>query len=321
MSTERTEYARRILKSEADAVLALLDRITDSFSKAVDSILACKGRVVVSGMGKAGIIGQKISATLASTGTPALFLHPAEALHGDLGKVTGVDVVLAISNSGETEELVRLLPSLREIGAKVVSITTSASSSLGKYSDVVLETGNITEACPLGLAPSASTTAALALGDALALVVLQERGFDKESFAFYHPAGELGRQLLQVRDVMRTGSANPIVAEDAPLLVALDAITRARAGAISVVDKHGKLAGIFTDGDLRRHIGCGVDPKTVRTGELMTRSPIAIAPERLATEALRMLRQKKIDELPVVDSEHRPIGMLDVQDLLEVGTT
>lgn len=318
MTADRIDYARRILKSEAEAILALVERLSAEFSKAVDLVMSCKGRIVVSGMGKAGIIGQKIAATLASTGTPALFLHPAEAQHGDLGKVTEDDVVLAISNSGETEELVRLLPSLKKIGARLISITSSAKSTLGRHSDVALETGPIVEPCPLGLAPSASTTAALALGDALALVVLQERGFDKESFAFYHPAGEIGRRLMQVREVMRTGDANPIIREDAPLLSALEAITRARAGAVSVVDKEGRLVGIFTDGDLRRHVGRGVDLKTEKVGKLMTRHPVTIRGDQLATEALRILHRRKIDELPVVDAELRPIGMLDVQDLLDV---
>jgi arabinose-5-phosphate isomerase len=200
----------------------------------------------------------------------------------------------------------------------LISITSSARSTIGRHSEVVLETGPIPEPCPLGLAPSASTTAALALGDALALVVLQERGFDKESFALYHPAGELGRRLMQVRDVMRVGASNPIIGEDAPLQTALEAITCARAGAVSVVNKEGKLAGIFTDGDLRRHVGRGVDLKIVKVGELMTRNPVTIRGDRLASEALGVLHQKKIDELPVVDSESRPIGMLDVQDLLDV---
>jgi arabinose-5-phosphate isomerase len=313
------DKGREILKIEAEAVLSLAERLGPEFDAAVESIVACKGHLVVTGMGKAGLVGQKISATFASTGTPSIFLHPAEAYHGDLGRVLAADVVLAISNSGETEEVGRLLPSIKQIGAKIVAITAAKSSTLGRNADIVIELGRIEEACPLKLAPSATTTAILALGDALALCVLEERGFDKEQFSFYHPGGDLGRKLLKVSDVMRTAERNPIVREETPLTEAIATITRARAGAVTVVDGSGKLSGIFTDGDLRRAMSR--DPKLIisRIGDVMTRKPKTITPDRLASEALKILHEKKIDELPVVNEKGEPVGMLDVQDLLDVG--
>jgi arabinose-5-phosphate isomerase len=313
------DKGREILKIEAAAVLSLAERIGPEFDAAIDALVSCKGHVVVTGMGKAGLVGQKISASFASTGTPSIFLHPAEAYHGDLGRVLAADVVVAISNSGETEEVARLLPPIRQIGARVVSITASKGSTLGRNSDIVLELGRIEEACPLKLAPSATTTAILALGDALALCVMEARGFDKEQFSFYHPGGDLGRKLLKVSDVMRTGERNPIVKEETTLTEAIATITRARAGAVTIVDASGKLSGIFTDGDLRRTMG--KDPKliTSRIVEVMTRRPKSITPDRLASEALKILHEKKIDELPVVNGNGEPVGMLDVQDLLDVG--
>lgn len=314
------DIARAVFRAEADAVLSLAARLDDGFTRAVQLVLECEGRVVVTGMGKAGLIGQKISATFASTGTPSLFVHPAEAHHGDLGRIVGEDVVLALSNSGETEEMNRLLPSLKKIGAPLVAITSSESSVLGRAADAVLSIGDLPEADPLGLAPSSSTAAMLAMGDALVLCVLQRRGFDREQYAFYHPGGELGRRLLRVHDVMRTNERNPIVPEAVCVQDALLAITGARAGAVSVVGAGGRLAGIFTDGDLRRHLQRGGDGLLgAPIGTVMTRGPVTIAPERFATEAVRILKEKKIDELPVVDAEGRPVGMLDVQDLLGVG--
>jgi arabinose-5-phosphate isomerase len=313
------DKAREVLRTEAEAILSLTTRLDGGFQEAISAISAGRGHLVVTGMGKAGLIGQKVSATFASTGTPSIFLHPAEAYHGDLGRVVPEDVVLALSNSGETEELVRLLAPLRQIGARIIAVTSSKDSTLGRNADTVIELGKIEEACPLGLAPSATTTAILALGDALAMCVLETRGFDKEKFAFYHPGGDLGRKLLRVADVMRTGDRNAVVAEDTPLTEAIASITRARAGAVSVHDGSGRLAGIFTDGDLRRTMGR--DPKLLlsKIRDVMTRNPRTIGPERLATEALKILREKKIDELPVVDDRGRPVGMLDVQDLLDVG--
>lgn len=313
------DKAREVLRTEAEAILSLTKRLDGGFEQAIAAIAAGKGHLVVTGMGKAGLIGQKVSATFASTGTPSIFLHPAEAYHGDLGRVVAEDVVLALSNSGETDELVRLLAPLRQIGAKIIAITSSKDSTLGRNADIVVELGRIEEACPLGLAPSATTTAILALGDALALCVLEARGFDKEKFAFYHPGGDLGRRLLRVADVMRTGERNAVVPEDTLIADAIAAITRARAGAVIVTDPAGRLSGIFTDGDLRRTMGR--DPKLIsaRIRDVMTRNPRTIGSDRLASEALKILREKKIDELPVVDAKGAPVGMLDVQDLLDVG--
>lgn len=313
------EKAREVLRTEARAILAVADRLGEDFARAVSLILECRGRLVVTGMGKAGLVGQKISATFASTGTPSLFLHPAEAYHGDLGRVLKEDLVLALSYSGETDEIVRLLPALRQIGARLLAVTSARSSTLGRDADLVLELGRIEEACPLGLAPSATTAVLLALGDALAFCVLEARGFDKEKFALFHPGGELGRRLMKVSDVMRTGERNPVVPEDLPLPEAITRITGARAGAAAVVDAQGRLSGIFTDGDFRRVMGRDPSRISCRIGEVMTRHPVAIAPDRLATEALRILREKKIDEIPVVNGRGEPIGMLDVQDLLDVG--
>ncbi|HEX7901587.1 MAG TPA: KpsF/GutQ family sugar-phosphate isomerase [Planctomycetota bacterium] len=311
--------AREVLRVEAQAILSLVDRLGPDFTSAVAAVAACKGHVVVTGMGKAGLIAQKVSATFASTGTPSIFLHPAEAYHGDLGRVGPDDLVLALSNSGETEEVVQLLPPLRRIGAKIVALTASRQSTLGKNADLVIELGRIEEACPLGLAPSATTTALLALGDALAFCVFEARGFDREKFAFYHPGGDLGRRLLKVSDVMRTGERNAVVRDDTTVTEAVAAITRARAGAVCVVDAAGRLAGIFTDGDLRRAMGRDARLLAGRIADLMTKSPKTIGPDRLAGEAVRILREKKIDELPVVNEKGEPVGMLDVQDLLDVG--
>ena len=314
------DRAREVLKTEAQALLDLAGRLGADFAAAVDAVAACKGHLVVTGMGKAGLIGQKISATFASTGTPSIFLHPAEALHGDLGRVLADDVVLVLSNSGETAEVAALLPALRRIGAKIVALTATRDSTLGRNADAVVELGRIEEACPLGLAPSATTTALLGLGDALAFAVFERRGFDREKFALFHPGGDLGRRLLKVSEVMRNGDRHPIVKEDTPVTEAIAAITKARAGAVSVVGADGKLTGIFTDGDLRRTMGRNPALLTGRIADVMTRSPKTILPDRLAAEALRLLREKKIDELPVVDASGRPVGMLDVQDLLDVGT-
>jgi arabinose-5-phosphate isomerase len=313
------DYAREVLRTESDAIRSLLDKIGDSFKAAAEKIRACEGHVVVSGMGKAGLVGLKISATLASTGTPSHFVHPAEAVHGDLGRIMKKDVLLALSNSGETEELLRLIPKVRELGATVVSLTASAESSLGKASDVVVELGRIEEACPLGLAPSASTTALLALGDALALCVQKARGFNQEDYAFFHPAGELGRKLQRVGDLMRTGDRNPVVRDDTQVGVAIALITKARAGAVSVTAADGRLAGIFTDGDLRRLLSRDPQGQQERIGAVMTKTPTVIGPERLVADALRILREKRIDELPVVDNRGMPVGMLDIQDVLGAG--
>lgn len=315
------QYAREVVAHEARALASLAERLDERFLEAAGRILTCTGRVVVSGMGKAGLIGTKISATLASTGTPSYFLHPAEALHGDLGRVLPEDVTLVLSNSGETDEVVRLVPHLRGIGASVIAVTGRSDSTLARHADVVLDIGTLDEACPLGLAPSTSTTAMLALGDALALTVQRARNFTPEEYARFHPGGSLGRKLLKVEEIMRSGERNPVLEDSRTVKEALLAITRARAGAVCLVDADGRLTGIFTDGDLRRHIAQGAEVGSLVLRDVMTRSPRTIAAGRLATEAARRMREHKIDELPVVDEQGRPIGLVDIQDLLAVGLT
>lgn len=319
-STRCIKRARQVLDIEAKAITDLKKRIGRSFQDALDLIMRSSGRVVVSGMGKAGIIAQKLSATLSSTGTPSLFLHSAEAIHGDLGRVTRDDIIVVLSNSGETDEIKKLLPLLKKIGSKIIAFTGNDKSLLAKYSDVVLDVNVKKEACPLGLAPTASTTVMLALADALAVCLLELKGFKEQDFAFYHPGGSLGKRLLlKVEDIMRTGAANPVVREDKKISDCLVMITRARAGSASVVDKEGRLVGIFTDGDLRRHLESDTDLAAKEVRQAMTKNPVTIAKERLAQEAFQILREKKIDELPVVDSRRRPVGLLDVQDLLKAG--
>ena len=312
--------AKEVLEIEAQAIKLLKTRLGKSFVKAIELILKCKGRVIVSGMGKTGIIAQKFSATLASTGTPSLFLHTAEAIHGDLGKVTPEDVVIILSNSGATEEMKQLLPIPKKIGAPIISLTGNAKSVLAKYSDVVLDVSVKKEACPLGLAPTASTTATLAMADALAVCLLERKGFKEKDFAFFHPGGALGRRLLlTVADIMRQGQANAIVNEDKLVAEVLLAITRARTGSAIVVDKSGKLKGIFTDGDLRRHLASDNHLSRRPIKEVMTKNPAVVNKDMLAAEAMRILQAKKIDEVPVVDKFMHPVGLLDVQDLLKAG--
>ena len=312
--------AKRVLEIEAQAIKDLIKKVDTNVERAMQLLARCKGRVVLTGMGKAGIIAQKISATMSSTGTPSLFLHSAEAIHGDLGRVTKDDVIIAFSNSGETEEIKKLLPLIKKIGAQLVAFTGNTKSTLAKYSDVVFDVSVKKEACPLGLAPTSSTTAMLAMGDALCVCLLKKKGFKEEDFAFYHPGGALGRRLLlKVEDIMRKGTANPIVNENKRVKEVLYAITKARAGAASVVNKKGRLVGIFTDGDLRRHFDGNWNLPKLRIKDVMTKNPITVVKDQLAVEALRILKEKKIDELPVVDARHRPAGMLDVQDLLKAG--
>ncbi|MFA5118506.1 MAG: KpsF/GutQ family sugar-phosphate isomerase [Candidatus Omnitrophota bacterium] len=312
--------AKEVLDIEAQAILALKPRINDTFRAAIDIILAARGRVVVSGMGKTGIIAQKFSATLASTGTPSLYLHCAEAIHGDLGRVTPEDVVIVISNSGQTDEIKQLMPLLKKIGSKIIALTGNIASVLARYSDVVLDVSTQKEACPLGLAPTASTTATLAMTDALAVCLVELKGFKEKDFAFFHPGGALGKRLLlTVEDIMRTGKAHAVVDAEKSVSEVLLAITRARTGSASVVDKKGKLIGIFTDGDLRRHIESDRDLPRRKISDVMTRDPLVITKDRLAAEAMHILEEKRIDEVPVVDENGRPIGLLDVQDLLRAG--
>lgn len=312
--------AKQVLEIEAASIRRLISRIGKDFEKAVDFIYACKGRVVVTGMGKAGIIGQKISATLSSTGTPSLWLHSAEAIHGDLGRVKKEDVVIVISNSGQTQEVVDLVPQIKKIGSRLIAITGNKKSSLAKNSDAVLDVSIKIEACPLGLAPMASTTSMLAMGDALCAALMDKRKFKKSDFAFLHPGGSLGKQLLlKVEDIMRKGSGNPAVKESRKVKDVLLAITASRAGSATVVDKNGRVKGIFTDGDLRRHLG--LDPLLLsrEVRDVMTKSPRTIRKGCLAVEALRILQEHRIDEIPIVDEKGRAIGLVDVQDLLKAG--
>lgn len=318
MTVDELQFARDVLKTEADALNSLTDRLDETFRSVVEHILSCSGRVVVTGMGKAGLIAQKVSATFASTGTPSIYLHPADAYHGDLGRVTESDLVLMMTNSGETEELVRLVEPLRGVGCRIMAITSDRSSTIGELVDDVIEIGNMDEACPMGLAPSTSTTAMLAMGDALCLTTLEHRNFTKEEYARFHPGGSLGRKLMNVSELMRTGEHNPIVDERTTVRDALATITKARAGAINVVGEDGKLTGLFTDGDLRRLSEQKEDELGTRTiREVMTTDPITIHPDQLATEAGRLMKEKKVDELPVVNDDREPVGMLDIQDLLE----
>lgn len=317
------KQAKEVMRIEADAILALAERINGDFSKAVEMMRACEGRVVVTGMGKSGIIGRKLSATLASTGTPSFFLHPAEGIHGDLGMVTGHDVVLALSNSGETAEVLGILPSLRRIGAAIIALSGAPQSTLAKNADLFLDVGVEKEACPLGLAPTASTTALLAYGDALALALLSSRHFTAEEFAVFHPGGSLGRKLLlTVANVMHGEEDNPVVQAKLAVKEALFVITAKGLGAASVVDEDGKLTGILTDGDIRRGLGQGLAFLERPVAELMTHNPKTITSARLAAEALHIMEKNKprpITVLPVVDEAGRAVGMVHMTDLVRQG--
>lgn len=317
------EQARQVLRMEAEAVLEQVERIDEHFKAAVEMILACPGRTVITGMGKSGIIGRKMAATLASTGTPSFYLHPAEGIHGDLGMVTEGDVVIALSNSGETGEVLHILPSLRRIGAKLIAMVGNPNSTLAKNSDIVLNVGVTREACPLGLAPTSSTTAALAYGDALALALLSKRKFTASQFAVFHPGGSLGRKLLlTVEDIMHSGSENPLVKADISVQDALFVITDKGLGAVSVVDDDNKMLGVLTDGDIRRGLSKGVDFLKRPVTELMTASPKTITKEKLAAQALHIMESnspKPITVLPVVDAENHVIGLLHMTDLVRQG--
>lgn len=313
---------KEVLEIEAAAISQLIRHLDENFVAAVELLYTCKGRAIIIGMGKPGIIAKKISATLASTGTPSFFLHSAEAAHGDLGMLTKEDVAVILSNSGETKEITQILPSIKKLGLKIISLNGNLNSTLAQNSDIILNTRVEKEACKLGLAPTASTTAMLAMGDALSVVLLQKRGFKKEDYAFFHPGGALGKRLLlKVEDVMRQNKANPLVKESETVQDVLLKITQARAGAASVVNDKGILTGIFTDGDLRRHLKKDVHLLEMKVCEAMTKNPTVITKEKLVAECLKIFEQKKIDEIPVVDDENKPIGLLDVQDVLKAGIT
>mgnify|MGYP001336656376 CR=1 FL=1 len=316
------EEAKRVIRVEAEALNALADRIDAEFERSVDLILASKGRVVVTGMGKSGLIGLKIASTMASTGTPAFFLHPAEGIHGDLGMIMKGDVVIAVSNSGETDELVRILPVIKRLGASLISMTGNPVSTLARYGDVVLDISVKEEACPLGLAPTASTTATLAMGDALAVALLQKRGFSAEDFALFHPGGALGKRLLlTVAEMMHTGEALPLVADNTLMREAIFVITAKKLGITGVVDSRGALVGVITDGDLRRALERGVDIMNSSAGEMMSRNPKRIRSSELAAKALQQMEEYSITSLFVFNEgdDTIPIGIVHLHDLLKAG--
>ncbi|MEK6671259.1 MAG: KpsF/GutQ family sugar-phosphate isomerase [Nitrospirota bacterium] len=314
------DVGRRVLDIEARAVQALIQRLDGGFSDAVDLLYACKGKVVISGMGKSGLIGQKIAATMASTGTPSFFLHPAEGLHGDLGMLARKDVLIAISNSGETQEILQLLPFMERMGIPVLSIVGRMSSTLAKNSSVALDVSVAEEACPMGLAPTASTTATLAMGDALAVALLEKRGFKEQDFAQFHPGGTLGRRLLvKVRDVMHRGQDVPQVRETVLGSVAILEMSAKKLGMTTVVDRAGTLAGVITDGDLRRFLQQGGDFSKVTAGSLASRHPKLIGPDELAAKAVEMMERYGITTLVVADNEKRIVGVAHLHDLLKHG--
>jgi arabinose-5-phosphate isomerase len=319
-SSDLIKSARRTIQLEREAIDALLPRIDADFVRACELILACKGRVVVVGMGKSGHVGKKIAATLASTGTPAFFVHPAEASHGDMGMITGEDVVLALSNSGSTAEIVTLLPLIKRLGLPLISLTGNPDSPLTKAASANLDARVAQEACPLNLAPTSSTTASLVLGDALAIALLEARGFTAEDFAFSHPGGALGRRLLlKVENIMHGGDSLPFVARGTPLREALLEMTRKGLGMTAVLETDGQLAGIFTDGDLRRTLDKGIDVRQACIDDVMTIHGKTVRPEMLAAEALKIMDDHKINVLVVVDEADRPVGALHIHDLTRAG--
>jgi arabinose-5-phosphate isomerase len=313
--------ARKVLRIEADAVHALIKKLNKSFERAVDIIYERRGRVVVTGMGKSGLVGKKIAATLASTGTPAFFLHPAEASHGDLGMVTERDVIIALSNSGETGELIGLIPFLKRFGIKLISVTGNPSSTLAKASDVTLDVSVKEEACPMGIVPTASTTATMAMGDALAVALLTRRGLKEEDFAFFHPGGSIGKKLfIKVKDLMHSGDRLPIVSIDAPMSKAVIEMSSKRLGHAIVLDKNNTIAGVITDGDVRRGLekwGGRLFEQTVK--KVMTKKPRMISGEELAAKALSIMDSCSITALIVPDDRKRPLGIIHLHDILRQG--
>jgi len=315
------DIARKVLKTEADAVLALIEKLNSDFDKAVEIIFKSKGRVVVTGMGKSGLVGKKIAATLASTGTPAFFLHPAEASHGDLGMVTSDDVIIAISNSGETDELVGLIPFLKRFSVGLISMTGNPGSTLSKVADVNLDISIKEEACPLGIIPTASTTATMAMGDAVAVALLMKRGYKEEDFAFFHPGGSLGKKLfIKVRDLMHTGDALPVVSLDTPMVKAVMEISSKRLGLTVVAGHDGKVLGVVTDGDLRRGIEkWGKAFFDMKAGEVMNRNPKTVSEDELAAKALSVMEGYSITSLVVPDGEGKAKGVIHLHDILKRG--
>ncbi|MEN8148491.1 MAG: KpsF/GutQ family sugar-phosphate isomerase [Planctomycetota bacterium] len=321
MSDDDLTYAREVLATEATAIRAVEERLGDSFLKALELVTGCEGQIVVTGVGKSGIVGQKISATLASTGMPSFHVHAAEAVHGDLGRIRAKDVVIALSFSGETEEVVRLIPLLRRMGTPLIALTGSPESRLGREADVVLSLGPVVEACPMGLAPTSSTTASMALGDALALAASRRKHFSREEYALFHRGGALGRKLLRVGEILRTGEDLPAVTAKTTVRETLGHVSgpEGRTSAALVLDDAGALVGIFTDGDLRRHIQRDAAFLDGPIDAVMIENPKTLTVDTLVADAQKLMKEYRIDEVPVVDAAGRPIGVLDVQDLLEVG--
>ena len=309
------DTARRVLEIEADAVRELADRLDGSFEEAVELMLACRGRIVLTGLGKSGLICQKIAATLSSTGMPSLFMHPAEALHGDLGMVTSGDLVLALSNSGETDEIVKLLELIRRLGAKIVAMSGNPESTLARNADAHIDVGVSKEACSLDLVPTASTTAAMAMGDALAIACYERRGFTATDFARFHPGGRLGRKLIRVSDLMHRDDGAPAADVALSLRDTVRIMDRHKLGMVCITGDGGRLCGILTDGDLRRLLLKAGDPLSGTAGDVMIADPVTIPPEALATEALRSMEEKKITSLPVVDADGKLAGVIQIHDL------
>jgi arabinose-5-phosphate isomerase len=315
------QRASRILSIEADGITGLRDRIDESFSRAIDILLQTPGKLVLTGVGKSGLIGRKIAATFASTGTPAFFLHPSEGMHGDIGMVRKEDVVIALSNSGETEEIIRILPIFKRLGLSLIALTGDPDSTLARHADVSLDAGVGEEACPLGLAPTASTTAALALGDALAVVLFEEKGFSLQDFATLHPGGALGHRVQKVEDIMHRGDEVPLVVRETPLKDALFVISSKRLGVTGVVSDNGTLVGVITDGDVRRAMARGIDLFTTKAGEIMTRNPKRLKSSELAASALRKMEEFSITSLFVFDEQdsEKLVGIVHIHDLLKAG--
>lgn len=315
------DIAKKVLKTEAEAIEALIDKLNGNFEKVVEIIYECKGRVVVTGMGKSGLVGKKIAATLASTGTPAFFLHPAEAGHGDLGMVTGRDVIIAISNSGETAELLGLIPFLKRYNVKLISMTGNPGSMLAKLSDVTLDISIKEEACPMGVVPTASTTATMAMGDAVAVALLIKRGLSEQDFAFFHPGGSIGKKFfIKVKDLMHSGDRLPVVSFEMPLSKAVIEVSSKRLGHAIVIDNNGIIAGVLTDGDVRRGLEkWGGKLFEMPAGEVMTKNPKTISEDELAAKALSIMESYSITALIVPDAEGKPVGIIHLHDILKQG--
>jgi arabinose-5-phosphate isomerase len=313
------QLARKVLETEAAAILALVPRLDGGFDQAIELLHGCKGRVILTGMGKSGIISRKIAATLTSTGTAAVFLHPAEAIHGDLGVIQGDDVVVALSYSGETDEILRLLETIRRLGAKLIAITGAPRSTLAEAADVALDCSVTEEACPMNLVPTASTTAALALGDALAMTLLVQKGFHEEDFANLHPGGKLGKKLMRVESLMAAGNDCPSVGAATPMPDVIYEMSSKKLGMTCVVDDERRLLGVITDGDLRRHMSRDRDILSLKAADVMTRGPVSTLPGTLAAEALNIMEQRKITSIVVVDASRRVAGVVHLHELWRTG--